>query len=130
MGALARKDWPYSLGTIDGIFDDLDRDFKSLFGAPFFRRSSLTKSVEATDKGYAVSVELPGFKPEEVGVEIDGSVLSISAKRENNEKQHKFSLPSDVNLDSVSAKLELGVLTVTLGKQADRTTVLRKVEVK
>jgi HSP20 family protein len=86
---------------------------------------------EDNDK-YYVTAELPGIKNDEIDLQIKGSNLVISGERRipsegENVKYHrrerdagKFSriidLPGEIDADSVDARMENGVLTVTLAK--------------
>jgi HSP20 family protein len=94
-----------------------------------------------------VEAELPGFKKEEVDVTLENQTLTISAER--NEEQgggdgakkgehllherrytrflRSFTLPPTVDEQSVNAKLNDGVLTVTLNKREE--TKPRKISV-
>jgi HSP20 family protein len=93
-----------------------------------------------------VEAELPGFKKEEVDINIENQTLTISAehKEQKEEKsqekgdwllherryarfQRSFTLPPTVDVGSVVAKLNDGVLTVTLNKREE--TKPRKIAV-
>jgi len=85
-----------------------------------------------------VEAELPGFKKEEVDINIENQTLTISAEhKETNERkgdeksqwllrerrysrfQRSFTLPPTVDAQSVQAKLNDGVLLVTLNKREE-----------
>ncbi len=85
-----------------------------------------------------VEAELPGYKKEEVDVNLENQTLTISAehKESTEEKpseksgwllherrysrfQRSFMLPPTVDAHSVQAKLNDGVLTVTLNKREE-----------
>jgi len=88
-----------------------------------------------------VEAELPGYKKDEVDVNLENQTLTISAEHnennepksgEKNEKaewllrerrytryQRSFTLPPTVDAQSVQAKLNDGVLTVTLNKREE-----------
>ena len=91
--------------------------------------------VKETDQGFEVQAELPGVKKDDVRVAIDGNRVSIEAEcRQANEQregeqvvyserstrkyQRSFTLPSDVDDGAAEAKLEDGVLRLTLPKKA------------
>ncbi len=82
---------------------------------------------EDADNFYA-RFEVPGVKKEDVKVELANGLLSVSVeKREktaSGEKTQSVSrsirVPESVSADKVAAKLEDGVLTLTLPKQEDR----------
>ncbi|MGB0744962.1 MAG: Hsp20/alpha crystallin family protein, partial [Opitutales bacterium] len=72
--------------------------------------------------------ELPGLKKNQIDLELENSVLTISsAKKEKSDDsenivsfQRSISVPDGVNLEGVSAALEDGVLTVTMPKAEAR----------
>ena len=72
--------------------------------------------------------ELPGVKKDAVKVELREGVLTVSAERrvKSGETESTYtlsrslSLPETVNAEGISAKLEDGLLTVTLPKQKQR----------
>jgi HSP20 family protein len=91
--------------------------------------------VEEDDKTYTVKADVPGVKKEDIKVEIDGNVITISAesRREkdvteggkvvHSERSYgamyrSFSLGQDVDQGAASAKYEDGVLKLTLPKKA------------
>lgn len=72
-----------------------------------------------------VRMELPGFRREDVQLELENAVLSVNAKREKDEEkgreamelQRTVTVGDDINHDAITAKLEDGLLTVTLPKK-------------
>ena len=79
-----------------------------------------------------IVVELPGVRPEDVKLSLENQVLTIQGEKkqvaeEKSERWHRyersygrfermFTLPSTVDPDRIDAKVEHGVLTVTLPK--------------
>jgi HSP20 family protein len=105
---------------------------------------SMKIDVTQDDKAYTVKADMPGVKKEDIHVEIDGNVVSISAevKKEKEEKkdervvrreryygklERSFTLEHDVDEAAVDAKYSDGVLNLTLPKKAKSTT--RKIAV-
>lgn len=104
---LERYDWPFSL---------LDSCFSSLLGRP--SHATIKKS---DDKSYVVYFEIPGFKQDEVKLEIDGPLLTVRAEntqRSYTETLSLLSLGRDFDTDTVSAELRDGILKVTLARKA------------
>ena len=90
--------------------------------------------IREDETSFVVQAELPGTKPEDVHVEVERGVLTIRGERrfssdENVQKQSRrveryygafersFSLPSEVDADSVNAQLTNGVLEVRIPKK-------------
>lgn len=90
--------------------------------------------VTENDKDYQVRAEIPGAKKDDIRVTVDGSYVSISAevRREREEKSggrvllketsfgsvsRGFSLAHEIDSKAVVAKLEDGVLKLTLPKR-------------
>ncbi len=80
--------------------------------------------IREEDGKVVVDAEMPGFRKDEIDVNLDKGVLRISAERKPEEKKGKshleerrytrveraFTLPSQVDESKVDAKLEDGVL--------------------
>ena len=73
---------------------------------------------------YYVKVELPGVKKEDIQVEVENSVLSLTAKRTDKtadgestaEYRRVLNVPAGVDAGQVVATHENGLLTLTLPK--------------
>lgn len=92
--------------------------------------------ITETDKEYQVSAELPGAKKDDIRVEIDGNILTISTqmRKEVEDKaaggrtlmretwrgqsSRTVSLAQEVDDKAATAKLADGVLRLTLPKRA------------
>ena len=134
-------------GSLESIFDSLDRDVFPML-RPWFRlddnegfRMPLV-NINESEKEFAVTMELPGVQKKDLDVAIDGEQLVITAERsekvESNEGllrreirsekfRRTFTLGQAVDRDGIKAKLENGILKVTLPKRAE--SVGRKVDV-
>jgi len=94
--------------------------------------------IRETDDAIFVEAELPGVKKEDVKVDIKDNVLTISGERKyekevKEENIHRmervygrfarsFTLPNNVDVDKVEARLEDGVLTIRLPKKESART--------
>lgn len=100
--------------------------------------------VSENEKEYLITAEIPGAKKDDVRVSIDGNYVSISAEiKKDLEKKHgrsivretyrgsvsrSFSLASEVDDKSAIAKLEDGVLRLTLPKREGGTHHVLKIQ--
>ena len=114
----------------------MDRLFDDAFTRPINLRdggwSAPAVDMYQTDDELVVKVALPGFKADEVQINVTGDVLSLRGdlKREQEEKdkawhirEHRWSsfersvaLPTQVKADGANADFENGILTITLPK--------------
>ena len=98
--------------------------FENAFTEPQARVS--TDIYEDAANVYA-RFELPGFKKEELGVQLENSVLTVSVERKGEKDEDEslsltrsVTIPDGIDATKVSAKYEDGVLTVTLPKTPER----------
>lgn len=108
----------------DSIFDDL-------FGCGFKPSTNEMKSDLLESKGaYLLTIDIPGVKKENVSLEYSDNVLTVTAKKEEeNLKDGKYIARErfgsecsrsyeieGINADEIKAKFENGVLEVVLPK--------------
>lgn len=103
-------------------------NFSTLFDAQRVMRSSL----QEYENSYTLSVELPGFKKENIKISIEEDLLVIEAAREfekeenyliqerlSGELKRSFVL-KDMCLEGIKAKYEDGILTITVLKDKEK----------
>lgn len=135
------------------VFDELFSDFfnRASWSALPVRSAELPAAVRArldvVDKGdkFAVTVDLPGVRKEDIRVSVDGARVSIraEAKEEKETKdgdrvlhteryasryERSFELPVEVTDDNADARFENGVLALLLPKRA--ATASRQLTIK
>ncbi|HEY0858295.1 MAG TPA: Hsp20/alpha crystallin family protein [Albitalea sp.] len=119
-------------------FDDMFPEFFRRLARPLALSEDspgdIRIDVTENDKDYLVRAEVPGAKKEDIRVTVDGNFVSISAevRKEKEEKSggrvllketyfgsasRGFSLAHEVDAKAVVAKLEDGVLKLTLPKR-------------
>ena len=123
------------------MLDEMDRRFMN--AAPSV--STFRTDVIDTGDTFKLESELPGFKKEDVKIDIENDCLTISAERKADNKEEKdsyvkreryygsFSRSFDVsgiNVDGIEAAYKDGVLTVTLPKKAAEIPASRRLEIK
>ena len=110
----------------------IDRLFDESFVMPNGRNFLPSIDVAETADHFTVKAELPGWKPENVDIRVEGSVLTLTGEykdeSDKNEghyhlkESHQSSfarsvnLPTEVDTEKATAHFENGVLTLTLPK--------------
>lgn len=119
------------------LFSDL-LDYDKFFGNDFFKGFENTlpaANVIEGEKSYKIELAIPGFKKEDIKVNIENEILTINAeaKTEKDEKNEKytrkefsynsfsrsFQLPKTANSDKVNAKYEDGLLKLEVAKKEE-----------
>jgi HSP20 family protein len=105
-------------------------------------------NVKESEKAYTMELAAPGIKKEycRVGINDEGSLtIAIENKQEHKheDKHHhylrrefsysnyeqNYTLPDDVAKDQISAKVEDGILTITMPKTEPKEKVSKTIEV-
>ena len=122
----------------DELFDDAFRPMwdmdRALYGK--HARAVMKTDVRETDNGYELDIDLPGFKKDEVKLDLKDGYLTISAAkgldRDEKDKQGRyirqeryagqcsrsFYVGDSIQPADVHAKFEDGILKLTLPKAA------------
>ena len=123
------------------MLNEMDRRFFT--GVPSV--SVFNTDVIDTGDAFKLECELPGFKKEDIKIDIENDCLTISAERKSETKDEKdnyvkrerfygsFTRSFDVsgiNVDNIEAGYSDGVLTVTLPKKAAEVPASRRLEIK
>ena len=132
-------------GEVDTFQRQMNRLFED-YARPDNSVSGWTPRVDIfeDENQIILSAELPGLSDKDVTVNVENNVLTISGERalENEEKKdgytrveryygsfnRSFSLPNTVDIEKVDAKMDKGVLTVSLPRRED--TKPKQIEVK
>ena len=133
----------YSNDLLDS-FQNFEKNFFSEIGRSF---SGFNTDIQDTGKEYVLEAELPGFNKEDIHVDVQDGVLTISAKHEEkqdekDEKSGKYvrrerrygSYQRSFNLNGVDAKniqgaYENGVLKLTLPKEQPAVPETHRIEI-
>jgi HSP20 family protein len=102
------------------IFDDFDR---------VFRRPTrgMDQQFVEKDSHYLTSIDMPGVKNEDIEINVDDNMMTISAQRDSDygrrEYTTSFILPSNLaDTDEIKAIYEDGVLKIALPKSQKEGT--------
>ena len=123
------------------VFDGFDRSFFRNFGNMDrvlygkHAQNMMKTDVKETDEGYEVDIDLPGFKKDEIQLELNNGYLTISTQKalekdEKNKKgrmlrqeryagtmQRSFYVGEHITEEDVKASYESGVLHLVLPKK-------------
>lgn len=123
------------------VFDGFDRNFfrnfgnmdRALYGK--HAQNMMKTDVKETDEGYEVDIDLPGFKKDEIQLELNNGYLTISTQKalekdEKNKKgrmlrqeryagmmQRSFYVGEHITEEDVKASYESGVLHLMIPKK-------------
>ncbi|WP_309684495.1 Hsp20/alpha crystallin family protein [Polaromonas sp.] len=94
-----------------------DRSFERFVNEALVNSAKPDVRLTQDDKAWTFSLDLPGLARQDLNIGIEGSVVRIDSKAEA-ARQYKaaYELPQEIDAAASSAKLENGVLTVTLAK--------------
>ena len=123
----------------DSLFDDFFIDY-----TPDAKKRNMAAvqgvmktDIKENDKEYELTIELPGYKKENVNAELKDGYLIINATNEKNEEekdekgyirkeryygscQRSFFVGKNLKEEDIKAKFDNGVLTLTVPKEVDR----------
>ena len=126
----------------DNLFDDMfdfdfdkefDRMMRPLYGK--HAQNMMKTDVRETDNSYELDIDLPGFKKDEITIQLDNGYLSISAskgldKDEENKNgkyirreryagamNRTFYVGGNLTQQDIQAKFEDGILKISVPKK-------------
>jgi len=120
------------LGELDRLNQQLSSYLDSWRSLPDVLSGAFTPlaDVEETPDAYAVELELPGVKKDDLDISVAGRRLTVTGERKERERvgilrrregvvgrfHYEVTLPGDVNEAGVEAHLDEGVLSVRVPK--------------
>ena len=136
----------------ENLFDDdwmnfpFDQDFwgkkNPLYGKHV--KNMMKTDIREHEKGYEVDIDLPGFKKDEIGIELENGYLTVSAakgldKDETDKKgkyirreryagamSRSFYVGEDVTEEDIHAKFENGILKLDVPKKEAKAVETKK----
>ena len=115
--------------AVSPAFRSFDRSFERFVSEALINNThrSAKTDVQLTqdDKAWTLTLDVPGLAREHLSIGIEGNVIRIDSKADA-PRQFKaaYELPQDIDAAASAAKLENGVLTLTLGKQVPASKVV------
>jgi HSP20 family protein len=127
---------------LSSLQSEMNRMFDTFFGdAPAgdggrFRRWIPSMDLVETDDHFILRADLPGLSEEDVSIELEDNVLTVSGERKSEHEERKegyhrveraygqfarsLTLPEGVNADEIAASFDRGVLEVRIPKPEER----------
>ncbi len=125
-------------------FRELEEMERSFFGGNHAVNPFRTDVIDTGD-AYQLQAELPGFNKDDIKIDVENDVLTISAERklEKSDNKHSFVKRerfygsfsrsfdvSGINVDGIEAAYTDGVLTLTMPKKVEQAPAKRSLEIK
>ena len=135
---LSRRNDNFGLGFFDDVFSDF-------FAPTFFKggKNAMSTDVKEDEKGYELSIDMPGFEKKDIELSLDNGYLTVSAKREEKEEDEKsyvrrernfscsrsYYVGENVTEDDVKAKYDKGILTLAVPKKEKVIETKKHIEI-
>ena len=123
------------------FFDDLDDLFRPLDK----NAKSMRTDIKETENQYEFEIDMPGFKKEEIALDLKDGYLNVSAKKEANEEKgenggyikrerhfyasRSYYVGNKIRQDDIRAKYENGVLNVIVPKEQPKEIEKHKIQI-
>ena len=114
---------------------DFDHLFGRFFDAPTPAFGAAV-DAEETDKNWLLRVDLPGFRKDEVTLSLENGELHLRAATEDEDRPFRagvdrtWTLGEDIDPEGIDARLDHGVLEITLPKRDSATPASKTIEVR
>lgn len=130
----------FTENLFDDFFDEMDKDFfgkkNPLYGK--HAQNMMKTDIREKDDSYELDVDLPGFKKDEIKVQLKDGYLTLSAAKgldkDQQDKQgnyirreryagtmsRSFFVGEDVAQEDIHAKYEDGILRLSVPKKAPK----------
>lgn len=119
------------------MFDDFNNFFENALS------KEMKTNIEETNDGYNLSCEMPGVKKEDIKINFeDGTFTILVNKKENKEEKKNYIVKErcmtslkrsfyldDVEPSSIKAKLDNGILNVTMKKLEEKKNPKKIIEI-
>ena len=127
--------------VFDDWFDGFDRDMNQMMKPLYGKHAKdvMKTDVQERDGNYEVDIDLPGFKKDEVNIRLENGYLTVTASKglDKDEKgdeksgyirrerwsgscSRSFYVGEGVKSEDVKAKMEDGILHLTLPKEEQK----------
>lgn len=116
----------------------IDNIFKDLFITKNY--ATLKTNIKENKDNYTMELLVPGFTKEDIDINLKDEYLTITVSKEENDEEYLLKEINNysykrsyyvgkVTLNDIKAKLENGILTLTINKVKEKEPISQKVEI-
>lgn len=124
------------IDTFDNIIDQFFNDLSYDPRFSLMNTNNVSNYYNENEKEYYLTMDVPGMSKDDIEVTFDNNRLKVSGQRKSDKydsykygkMERTFNVPSNVETDKISAKIDNGVLKVLLPKA--KSSLGRKISVK
>ena len=126
------------------MFDVFEDFFKPMFYDE--QLDSMRTDIKETDNDYQLSIEMPGFKKDEIKVALENGYLTVSAEKNEQQEeggenakylrkecrvscQRSYYVGDQVQEEAVKAKYENGMLLLTVPKEEPKKLAAKSIAI-
>jgi len=132
----------YTPAAYPSLLDEMDRLFEAAFpNGGFDWKGQFPIDLYKDNDAFVVRAELPGFRKEDLAIDLADGVLTITGTQKTETKTETepaperrvtraVALPENIDVEKIAAAYENGVLTVTLPKREEAKPRKVAIEVK
>ena len=132
----------YTPAAYPSLLDEMDRLFEAAFpNGGFDWKGQFPIDLYRDNDAFVVRAELPGFRKEDLAIDLADGVLTITGTQKTETKPgtepaqerrvtRAVALPENIDVAKIAAAYENGVLTVTLPKREEAKPRQVAIEVK
>jgi HSP20 family molecular chaperone IbpA len=118
--------WDF-IDDINHLWPTLSNSF-NIVTSPKYSFSNMLAFKEGNKDSFSLEIELPRFRKENIKLSAENNVLHISAEQDNLKFYHSVSIPATLDTNTIEAKLDHGVLTISAQKAEQAKT--KNIEIK
>jgi len=128
---------------LENLFNDIPTLFKDDFGSSL--KNFVPVNIRETKEAYQLEVVAPGFEKNDFNINLEKSVLTISAEKKNEVKEESekqirkeyhyrsfkrsFTLDEKIDAEKIEAKYVNGVLTLNLPRKVEVKASTKEISV-
>lgn len=134
--------------SFNNLVDDFFTGMPSIFSEGFLpagNRFSVPANVTETETGYVLELVAPGFEKEELTVNLDNNIMTVSGEKKSEQEKtegrsirkefrhqsfkRSFTVDENIDAQNIVAKYVNGVLTLNLPKKAEVKEAAKQINV-